>query len=915
MKTNTFINRPILSVVISLLILLAGIIGLKSMSVEQFPDIAPPTVFVETSYPGASASVLEKTVATQLENAINGVENMIYMTSESSNNGTVFVTVYFKQGTDPDMATVNVQNRVATVTGLLPAEVTKIGVTTQKQQNSILRSITLSSPNGTYDGSFLGNYFSINLKPQILRIKGVGKVQSYSPDYALRIWLDPLKMSQYRLQPSDIQNALDNQNIEIALGDFGGQSTNTFQYTVRYKGRLNSIDKFENIIIQTSETGEQLHLKDVAQIELGKSDYNFDGDGYGVYGAIYQAAGSNALEVNNQIDQLIGELRKTLPKDVEITTFTNSNDFLQSSIKKVLKTLIEAIILVILVVYFFLQDIRATLIPTLSIFVSIIGTFAIIYMLGFTLNLLTLFALVLAIGTVVDDAIVVVEAVMANFQKGESNSYLATIKSMKGLTTVLSVSTLIFMAVFIPISFVLGTNGVFYKQFGITMAVAVGISLINSLTLSPALSALILRPYNPNTTYKANIAIKKAYNATFNAIYGRYQNAISKLIKRQWLGWSIFALTIVGTVVLIKNTNTGFVPNEDMGVVYVNMSTAEGNTIHQTKEITERVIDRLKTIPEVENYTRVIGFSFAGGTGSNNAFIPVKLKHWDQRSGDSSDINSVINKIYGMTSDITDASIVCFGDPVVPGYGMNNSIELHIQNKSGADINSLYSVTQDFVAALNQHKEIGEAFSGYKINSAQYLVDVDVALCQQKGIQPRDVLSVLSGYYGGIYASNINRYSKVYRVMVQAENKYRLNSKSLENIFISIKGEMAPISQFISLKKIYGPTMLSHFNLFPSISVNAMTAEGYSSGDAIAKIKELADEKLPKGYGYEFGGMTREESNQSNAIWIVFGISALFVYLILAGLYESFFIPLAVMFSVPFGILGSFIFAINPTVI
>ena len=916
MNLRTFIERPVLSAVISITIVVVGIIGLFSLPVEQYPDIAPPTIMVSTTYYGASAETLQKSVIAPLEEAINGVEDMTYMTSSATNSGSVSITVYFKQGTDPDMAAVNVQNRVSRATGQLPAEVTQVGVTTSKRQTSILQMFSLYSPDDSYDENFLSNYISINLKPQILRISGVGDLMIMGGEYSMRVWMKPDVMAQYKLIPSDITGVLAEQNIESATGSFGENSDETYQYTMKYTGRLITPEEFGDIVIRSTDNGEVLKLKDVADIQLGQDSYAYHGgmDGHpGVSCMVFQTAGSNATEVNQNIDKLLEEASKDLPKGVELTQMMSSNDFLFASIHEVVKTLIEAIILVILVVYVFLQDFRSTLIPLVGIVVSLVGTFAFMAIAGFSINLLTLFALVLVIGTVVDDAIIVVEAVQARFDVGYRSSYMASIDAIKGISNADITSSLVFMAVFIPVSFMGGTSGTFYTQFGLTMAVAVGISAINALTLSPALCALLLKPYiNEDGTQKNNFAarFRKAFNSAFDVMVDKYKTIVLFFIKRRWLTWSLLACSVVLLVLLMNNTKTSLVPDEDQGVIFVNVSTAAGSSLTTTDKVMERIEKRLIEIPQLKHVQKVAGYGLLAGQGSSFGMLILKLKPWDERPGDEDNVQSVIGQVYARTADIKDASVFAISPGMIPGYGMGNALELHMQDKMGGDMNEFFTTTQQYLGALNQRPEISMAYSTFDVRYPQWTVEVDAAKCKRAGITPDAVLSTLSGYYGGQYVSNFNRFSKVYRVMIQADPVFRLDETSLDNAFVRMSnGEMAPLSQFVTLTRSYGAESLSRFNMYNSIAVNAMPADGYSTGDAIKAVQETAEQSLPKGYGYDYGGITREENQQSGTTIIIFGICFLMIYLILSALYESFIIPFAVLLSVPCGLMGSFLFA------
>lgn len=915
MTLKTFIARPVLATVISILIVIGGIVGYVSLPVEQYPDIAPPTVMVMASYPGASAETIQKSVVVPLEEAINGVEDMIYMKSDASNAGSASLTIYFKQGTDPDMAAINVQNRVATVTGSLPSEVTKIGVTTRKRQTSMLKVFMLYSPNDTYDEGFLSNYMKINIQPEILRTQGVGEFMVLGSDYGMRIWLKPDVMAQYKLVPSDITAVLSEQNIEAAAGTLGENSENTFQYTMKYKGRKVTPEEFKQIVIKSLPDGSVLRMQDVADVELGNESYAYmsSANGHkGVTAIVFQTAGSNATEVVNSIDEVLDNIRADLPEGVEVLDLMSVNDYLYASMNEVAKTLFEAILLVILVVYVFLQDIRSTLIPTISILVALIGTFAFLSVAGFSINLLTLFALVLAIGTVVDDAIIVVEAVQARFDVGYKSSYMATIDAMSGITSAIITSTLVFMAVFIPVSMMGGTSGTFYTQFGITMAVAVGISALNALTLSPALCALILNPYlDENGEMRDNFAarFRKAFNASFNVMVNKYKRGVMLFIKHRWLTWATLGLAMVALVLLMQNTKTGLVPDEDQGTIMMNISTAPGSTLAETDKIMDRVADRLKAIPQIRDFSAVSGYGMMSGQGSSYGMCIVKLDDWEERPEKSDAVGAVIGQIYARTADIKDAQIFAVAPPMIIGYGASNGFEMYVQDRAGGDITQFYNNTMQFVGALNQRPEVAMAYTTFNINYPQYMVDIDAAKAKRAGVSPSEILSTLSGYYGGQYVSNFNRFSKVYRVMLQADPKYRLDVESLNNVFVRVNGEMAPVSQFVTLKRVYGSEVLSRFNMYGSIAVNGTAAEGYSSGDVIKAIREVSEQVLPKGYGYEFDGITREESQTTNNTIIIFGICILLIYLILSALYESFLVPFAVIISVPCGLMGSFLLA------
>ena len=916
MKLRTFIDRPILACVISVLILMLGLISLFNLPMEQYPDIAPPTVSVSTSYTGANAETVQKSVIVPLEEAINGVENMTYMTSTATNNGSGSITVYFKQGTDPDMATINTKNRVSEAEGLLPAEVTKIGVTVEKRQNSMLKILALYSPDNSYDQTFINNYFKINVEPRLSRITGVGNVNVMGGDYAMRIWLNPQVMAQYSLVPDDVISALGDQNVEAATGTLGEDSENTYQYTLKYRGRYETSEEFGNIVIKSLSNGEVLRLKDIAKVELGAQSYAYNSEINGHPGAtcmISQTAGSNANEIIEEIDKLTAEIAKELPKGLVLTDLMSTKDFLDASINEVVKTLIEAIILVILVVYVFLQSVRSTIIPAVSIIVSLVGTFAFLYIAGFSLNLLTLFALVLVIGTVVDDAIVVVEAVQAKFDEGVRSPYKATTGAMDGIAAAIVTTSLVFMAVFIPSSFMGGTSGTFYMQFGLTMAVAVGISAINALTLSPALCALIMTPHiDTSTGQKLSFSSRfhQAFEASFNRLILRYKGGVKWFFRRKWIVGTALVTSIALLVVLMKTTKTGLVPEEDMGCIFMNVTTPPGSSLSQTIKAMSEVEKCIKDIPQISRYSNVSGYSMMGGQAPSGGMLIIKLKPWDERTKSQDNINAVISEIYRRTANIKSAKLFVFAQPTIMGYGMGNGFELYVQDRAGGDINTLQKYTTDFIAALNQRPEIQMAYTSFDTKFPQYTVEVDAARCQRAGVTTTDVLSVLSGFIGGNYSSNFNRFSKLYRVMVQADKTYRLDKNALNNMFIrTSSGEMAPIGQFVTLTKVYGTETLSRFNLYSSIQVNGLPADGYSTGEAIAAIAEVAKETLPVGYGYEFGGITREEAGSGSNTVIIFSLCIIFVFLILCALYESIFVPLAVMLSVPFGLMGSFLFA------
>lgn len=915
MKIKTFIDRPILACVISVLILMVGIISLLRLPIEQYPDIAPPTIKVSVSYAGANAETVEKSVVVPLEEAINGVENMMYMTSSSSNNGSATINVFFEQGTNPNMATVNVQNRIATAQGKLPTEVIKSGISVSRRQTSVLKSIGLYSPNGTYDNKFLNNYLKINIEPRLSRIPGVGEVDVNGSDYSLRIWLDPNKMSEYGLEPSDITTVLEQQNLEAPTGSLGAESNNTFQYVLKYRGRYEDVHDYENLVIRSLPDGNVLRIKDVARVELGLQSYAVVSTVNSKPGAmcmISQTPGSNANEIVTKIDKLEDEIKAELPPDMKIVDLMSTKSFLDASILDVVKTLVEALLLVILVVYVFLQNLRSTFIPTAAIIVSLIGTFAFLAAVGFTLNLLTLFALVLVIGTVVDDAIVVVEAVQAKFDLGYQSPYRATIDAMGDITSALISTTLVFMAVFIPVCFIGGTSGVFYTQFGLTMAAAVCISMLNALTLSPALCALIMTPHvseGKKLSFSSRFHI--AFNTGFSRLKDKYSRGVQVVMKRKWL----IGLLIVGALLtfyaFMRSSKTSLVPDEDMGSIYITVQTDPGSSLAETERVMSVIEDCIKGIREVNGYSRVLGTSRMGGQGPSNGMFVVQLRPWKERKAKGSDQAGVIAKMYKLTAGIQNAKIMISAQPMISGYGSGNGFELYVQDRKGGSIEDLLKYTRKFLSMLNKCSEIGKAQTTFDLNYPQYLINVDAAKCLRSGVSPKDVLSTLSGYVGGNYSSDMNRFSKLYRVMIQADPQFRLNTNDINKMYVrSSMGEMASLSQFITMKRVYGPENLTRFNLFSAIRVNGVQADGYSSGQAIAAINRVAKETLPTGYGYEFAGMSREEASQSGSSTVlVFLACTIFIYLILCALYESLFIPFAVILSIPFGLMGCFLFA------
>ena len=916
MKGNIFIKRPVMALSISVLILIVGFISLYTLPVEQYPDIAPPTVRVEATYTGANADAVMNSVIMPLEESINGVENMIYITSTATNAGTAEILVYFKQDTDPDMAAVNVQNRVSAAQGLLPSEVTAIGVSTMKRQNSFLQINSLISPDKRYDETFLANYLDINVIPQVKRIQGVGDVQLMGDTYSMRIWMKPDKMAQYGLVPSDVTAVLGEQNTEAPTGSLGESSDNVFQYTMKYKGRLKSVEEFENMVIRSQKDGSVLRVKDIAEVELGRESYSFHGEADGVPGVtfmVFQVAGANATAVNQEISDLLDDISKDLPEGTEFIQMMSVNDFLFASIDNVVETLVIAIILVVLVVYFFLHDFKSTLIPSISIIVSLIGTFAFLSVAGFSINILTLFALVLAIGTVVDDAIIVVEAVQAKFDVGYRSSYLATKDAMSDVTMAVVSCTFVFMAVFIPVTFMGGTSGVFYTQFGITMAISIAFSALNALTLSPALCAIFLKPHDSEHKQKKMSMVDRfhtSFNAAYDSLLKSYKKRVVFFIHKKWLSFGLVAASIVLLMFFMKTTPTGMVPNEDTGTIMGAVTLPPGTSQERAMEVLAKVDSLVAAEPAVQSRTIISGYSFIGGQGPSYGSVIIKLKDWEERSMmQNSDI--IYSTLFLRAQKvIKDAQVLFFAPPMIPGYSVSSDIELNMQDKTGGTLDHFFEVVKSYTAALEARPEINSAKTTFNPSFPQYQLDIDAAACKKAGISPSDILSTMQGYFGGLYASNFNRFGKMYRVMIQAEPDATKNMESLNGVKVrGSNGEMAPITQFVSMKKVYGPDIINRFNLYTSMKVMVAPASGYTSGQALQAIAEVAKENLPTGFGYELGGMAREEAQSSgSATGLIFILCFVFVYLLLSAQYESYILPLAVLLSVPFGLLGSFLF-------
>ena len=916
MKLDKFINRPVLSTVISILIVILGVIGLATLPVTQYPDIAPPTVSVRATYTGANAQTVLNSVIAPLEDQINGVENMMYIQSSASNNGFAEISVYFNQGTDPDMAAVNVQNRVSMAQGLLPAEVTKVGVTTQKCQNSMLLIFSLYDAEDKYNIEFIENYAKINLIPEVQRVKGVGDANVMGQDYSMRIWLKPDVMAQYNLVPSDISGVLAEQNIEAAPGQFGERGNQTFQYTIRYKGRLQQTEEFEDIVVKALPNGEVLRLGDVARIELGRLAYTFNNTVNGhkaVTCIVFQMAGTNATETINNLLDVISKAEESLPAGLKINVAQNANDFLYASIHEVIKTLIEAFVLVFIVVYMFLQDMRSTLIPAIAIPVALIATFFVLKLIGFSVNLLTLSAMVLAIAIVVDDAIVVVEGVHAKLDQGYKSSREASIDAMSELGGALVSITLVMMSVFIPVSFMGGTAGTFYRQFGITMAISIAFSALNALTLSPALCAIFLKPHDSEHKQKKMSMVDRfhtSFNAAYDSLLKSYKKRVVFFIHKKWLSFGLVAASIVLLMFFMKTTPTGMVPNEDTGTIMGAVTLPPGTSQERAMEVLAKVDSLVAAEPAVQSRTIISGYSFIGGQGPSYGSVIIKLKDWEERSMmQNSDI--IYSTLFLRAQKvIKDAQVLFFAPPMIPGYSVSSDIELNMQDKTGGSLDHFFEVVNSYTAALEARPEINSAKTTFNPSFPQYQLDIDAATCKKAGISPRDILSTMQGYFGGLYASNFNRFGKMYRVMIQAEPDATKNMESLNGVKVrGSNGEMAPITQFVSMKKVYGPDIINRFNLYTSMKVMVAPASGYTSGQALQAIAEVAKENLPMGFGYELGGMAREEAQSSGSTTgIIFVLCFVFVYLLLSAQYESYILPLAVLLSVPFGLMGSFIF-------
>ena len=910
---KTFIERPVLSTVISIIIVILGVLGLSNLPVEQYPDIAPPTVQVTANYTGASAETILESVIIPIEEQINGVEGMTYITSTATNNGTAEITVYFDQNTDPDIDAVNVQNRVALASPLLPQEVTQAGVVTQKRQTSALMFLSFYSENPDYDATFLNNYLNINVVPEFKRVNGVGDVNVFSrQDYAMRIWLDPNKLANYNLVPSDVTAALKEQSLEAAAGTLGQNNGETFSYTIKYPGRYKEEGQYEDIIIKALGNGEFLRLKDVADIQLDAQNYQVNSNTLGhpsVSMAVYQTKGSNAQEIIENIKSRLDELKKDFPEGIDVFIPFDTNEFLNASIDKVVHTLFEAFILVFVVVFIFLQDFRSTLIPAIAVPVSIIGTFFFLNLFGYSINLLTLFALVLAIGIVVDDAIVVVEAVHAKIDEGAKDAQKATLDAMHEISGAIVSITLVMAAVFIPVTFITGPTGVFYEQFGITLIVSIFISAVNALTLSPALCALFLKPHDEHEDHKKKNFLQRfyaAFNRGFNATIHRYGKSLHFLYKNKWITAVILILSAVGIWWTSTTTPTGFVPNEDRGIVFANVELPAGSSLDKTHEITSELYNKVKDLPGVEGLNMVDGFSLLNGQGSNYALGFIKLNNWSQREEDSLSAEAITGKLFGVASTIPDANIIFFAPPSIPGFSASSGVEVNLLDRSGGSFKDLDKANQDFMQSLMSHPEVQYAQSAFNTNYPQYQMDINIPLAKQTGVTISDIFATIQGYVGGIYAADFSRFGKQYRVYIQAYPSERADRDDLNQMFVRTQtGDMSPLSEYVSLERVYGPQSVTRFNLFNSTTLNVAMNPGFSSGDGISIVEEEAS-KLASNYGIAYSGLTREEVNAGSQTVMIFILCVVFVYFLLSAQYESYLLPFSVILSLPLGIFGAY---------
>ena len=914
MTFTNFIKRPVLSTVISILIVILGLIGLLTLPIEQYPDVAPPTVSVRTTYTGADAETVKNSVLAPLEESINGVENMDYMESTASNDGSASITIYFRQGVNADMCAVNVQNRISQAQSQLPAEVTRVGVTVNKLQSSQVIMYALVSPDGRYDDQFITNYNEINVVPALKRIAGVGDVMSPGmKTYSMRIWLKPDKMKQYGLMPSDISTALSEQNIEAAPGSFGQESKMAFEYVMRYTGRLKTAEEFKNIILTSDLTGQTLKLKDVADVELGGLSYTVsmrNNNMPSVMGMVQQIAGSNANEIATAVKAELEEQAKSFPPGLTYDVNYDVTDFLYASIHEVVFTLVFTLVLVFLVVYLFLQDFRSTLIPLIAVPVSLIGTFLFLNLFGFSVNLLTLSALLLAIAIVVDDAIVVVEAVHAKLDLGYKSALTASIDAMNEISGAIISITLVMASVFIPVSFMGGVSGTFYREFGITMAISIFISALNALTLSPALCAVFMKPKNEDGTERKLSPVDRfhvAFNTAYDKVLGKYKTGVERFVRKPILTAVCVVLGIAALVVTMSTTRSGLVPDEDTGVVFCTITMPPGTSVHRTQQVIDQVDAMLASNPAVQSRQQIQGYNFISGSGSDQATFIIKLKSFDERN-DAQSAQAVLGMIYAQTASIKDAQILAFAPPMISGFSANNGVSVVMLDRTGGDVNKFFGIVQQYLGELNKRPEIQMAMTSYNSSYPQYMIDVDVAKCKQAGISPSTVLTTLQGYYGGLYASNFNAYGKLYRVMIQGTPESRQRPEDLNNIYVRTTNGMAPVNEFCTMNRVYGPSNINRYNMYTSISVTATVADGYSSGEAIKAVEEVASNMLPAGYGYEFTGLTRTEANSSSSTGLIFVLCFVFVYLILSAQYESYILPLSVLLSVPFGLAGAFLF-------
>ncbi len=911
-----FIDRPVLSTVISVIIVILGILGLTSLPIEQYPEIAPPTVQVTTTYTGANAETVLNSVVIPLEEQINGVEGMTYMTSNASNDGAATINVYFKLGIDPDIAAVNVQNRVARANSVLPEAVTKTGVVTQKSQTSALLFFSLFSDNKDYDATFVENYARINLVPKLQRIEGVGNVTVFgSKDYSMRIWLKPDKMAAYKLMPSDIQSALVEQNLEAATGKIGENANGVFEYVLKYKGRLSEISEYEDIIIKAQGNGQFLRLKDVAEIELGAFNYGTKNEGMGKPGTavgVFQTSGSNANDIITQIENILSESKADFPKGVDYVIPYNTKDFLDASISHVVQTLIEAFLLVFVVVFLFLQDFRSTLIPAIAVPVAIVGTFFFLSLFGYSINMLTLFAMILAIGIVVDDAIVVVEAVHAKMEEGAPNAKTATKTAMSEISGAIISITLVMSAVFIPVSFISGSSGVFYQQFGITLAIAIVISAVNALTLSPALAALFLKPHKDSENHDKSLKHRffNAFNTGFGAITDKYVGSVKFIAKRKWVTVAILVIFTGVTILLFQTTPTGFIPNEDRGLIMADVSMPAGTTLEQTQKTVKKLDSIYASMDIIESRMNVTGFSLLNGVnGGSYGFSVLRLKNWDERKEPSESVQAVVGSLFAQTAGLKDARILFFTPPSVQGFGNSTGFELNLQSKDADDWQTVGNTTNEFLAALNARPEVQYAITQFNPNFPQYELQVDIEKTKSAGLAVTDVFNAMQGYYGGLYTTDFNKFGKQYRVMIQSKPEDRADEGSLNHMYVTNNmGESVPVSQFVTLKKIYGPEVVSRFNLLSSVKINGALNPGYSTGDAIKAIEEVSAKVLPNNYTYEYSGLTKEENSAGNQTILIFILSLVFVYFLLSAQYESYILPFSILLSLPVGIAGAIAF-------